>query len=175
MTLGPKVRKYVRYAEATVIIALLAWASITFRELSALRKRPVALPMYQFEASQAGDVVKTSGTWTTAGGIPGRLGTTSIECVKSATRCIESTAEVIFMDGKGVLESNMAQFDIATWTDKEIVAKSQEQRCRTRTLVLDLVNKRAHSHSSPTPGASFCEAQREGADELVAGYAARSE
>lgn len=175
MTLGPKLRKYIRYTEATVLIALLGWASITYRELSALRKHPVALPTYDFEVSGTGDVVKMHGTWTSEGGIPGSLGTTSIECVKSAMRCVESTAEVIFLSGRGLLESRMAQFDVATWTDDEIVARPYELRCRTRTLVLDLAKKRAHSRSSPNPDVSFCEAQPARSYELVAGYAARAE
>jgi len=175
MTLAPELRKYIRYAEAIVVIALLAWASITYRELSALRKHPVALPTYAFEVSEAGDLVKTHGTWTSEKGIPGRLGTTSIECVKSTMRCVESTAEIVFLSGKGLLESNMAQFGVATWTDKEIVAKPNEQRCRTRTLMLDLARKRAYSRSSPNPDVSFCEPEPASAYELVAGYSARRE
>jgi hypothetical protein len=175
MTLGPQQRKYVRYAEATVLVALLGWASITYRELSALRKHPVALPTYEFEVSDGGELVKTRGTWTSDSGIPGRLGTTSIECVKSAMRCVESTAEVVFLSGKGLLESRMAQFEIATWTNNEIAAKPYELRCTTRMLVLDLARKRAHSRSSPNPGASFCDSQPAHSYELVAGYAARKE
>lgn len=175
MTLGPKLRKYIRYAEATLIVALLGWASITYRELSALRKRPVVLPTYEFDLSGSGDVVKAHGTWTSDGGIPGSLGTTSIECMKSAMQCVESTAEVVFLSGRGLLESRMAQFDIATWTDAEIVAKPYEQRCSTRTLVLDLARKRAHSSSSPNPNVSFCEPQPARNYVLVAGYAAREE
>lgn len=175
MNLGPELRKYLRIAEATVIAALLAWASVTYYELAALRKHPVALPTYAFEVSEAGDVVKTHGTWTSERGIPGRLGTTSIECVRSTMRCAESTAEIVFLSGKGLLESNMAQFDVATWTEKEIVAKPNEQRCGTRALKLDLVKKRAYSRSSPNPDVNFCEPQPASAYELVAGYSARAE
>src|SRR5512146_1064171 len=64
MTLKPKVKKYIRYAEATVIVVLLAVALLTYRELSNLRKYPVALPKYEFEiAGNAGDTVRTRGTW----------------------------------------------------------------------------------------------------------------
>jgi hypothetical protein len=175
MTLGPELRKYIRYTEATVLVVLLGWASITYRELAALRRHPVALPSYEFEVNGAGDVVRMHGTWTSEGGIPGSLGTTSIECVKPAMRCIESTAEVVFLSGKGLLESRMAQFDIAKWTDNEIVAKPYELRCRTRTLMLDLKAKRARSRSSPKPDASFCEGQSAGSYELIAGYAPRKE
>lgn len=175
MTLGPKVRRYVRYTEAAVLIALLGWASLTYRELSALRRHPVALPTYDFEVSAAGDVVKAHGTWTSDGGIPGGLGTTSIECVKSAMRCAESTAEVVFLSGRGLLESRMAQFEVATWTDSEIVAKPYELRCSTRTLALDLARKRVHSNSSPNPNVSLCEPQPARNYVLVAGYAAREQ
>ena len=58
MTLGPQVRRYVRYAEAAIVVALLGWASLTYRELSALRRHPVALPTYNFETSASGDLVK---------------------------------------------------------------------------------------------------------------------
>ena len=175
MTLGPKVRRYIRYTEAVVLIALVGWASLTYRELSALRRHPVALPTYDFEASGSGDVVKAHGTWTSDGGIPGSLGTTSIECVKSAMRCVESTAEVVFLSGRGLLESRMAQFEVATWTDHEIVAKPYELRCTTRTLVLDLARKRAHSSSTPNPNVSFCESQPARSYDLVAGYAAHEQ
>ena len=175
MTLEPRVRKYIRYTEAVVVIALVGWASITYRELSALRRHPVALPTYDFELSAPGDVVKAHGTWTSDGGIPGGLGTTSIECVKSAMRCAESTAEVVMLSGRGLLESKMAQFDVASWTESEIVTKPYELRCITRTLVLDLAKKRAHSRSSPIPDVSFCEGQGARSYELVAGYAARGE
>jgi hypothetical protein len=175
MTLGPKVRRYVRYAEAAVVVALLGWASITYRELSALRKQPVALPTYDFEVSEGRDTVKAHGTWTSDGGIPGALGTTSIECMRSSMRCVESTAEVVFLSGRGLLESRMAQFEIATWADNEIVAKPYALRCTTRTLALDLAKKRAHSRSSPNPDVSLCEEQPARSYELVAGYAARRE
>jgi len=174
VTLEPRVRKYIRYAEAVVVIALLGWASITYRELSALRRHPVALPTYEFEVSAPGDVVKAHGTWTSDGGIPGGLGTTSIECEKSAMRCVESTAEVVMLSGRGLLESRMAQFEVATWTEGEIVSKPYELRCITRTLVLDLAKKRAHSRSQPNPNVSFCDGQAGARSfELVAGYAAR--
>jgi hypothetical protein len=175
MTLGPKLRKYIRYTEATVLVALLGWASITYRELAALRRHPVALPSYEFEVNAAGDVVKMHGTWTSEGGIPGALGTTSIECLKPTMRCIESTAEVVFLSGKGLLESRMAQFDLAKWSDNEIVAKPYELRCRTRTLMLDLRRKRAQSRSTPKTYASICETQSDGNYELFACYAARKE
>ena len=175
MTLGPKLRRYARYIEAAVLIALLGWASLTYRELSALRQHPVVLPTYEFELSGSGDVVKARGTWTSGGGIPGSLGTTTIECTKSTMRCAESSAEVVFLSGRGLLESRMAQFEIATWTDSEIVAKPYELRCNTRTLVLDLARRRAHSRSSPNPSVTFCEAHPARSYELVAGYASREQ
>jgi hypothetical protein len=176
MTLDPRLQKYVRYAEAAVIVVLLAFALITYRELSTLRKYPVVLPTYDFEVgSDGGDLVKTRGTWTSQGGVPGTLGTSSIECGKSAMRCVESTAQVVFISGRGVLESSLAQFDIDRWTDKEIVAKPYAVRCTTRTLVLDLVKKRAHSSSTPNPDVSNCEQTSARSFDLVAGYSSRAE
>jgi hypothetical protein len=177
MTLAPNLQKSIRYGEAAVIVLLLAFALLTYRELSALRKYPVALPTYDFELT--GDprapIVKTHGTWTSAGGIPGTLGTSSIECDKATMRCAESTAQVIFISGRGLLESKMAQFEIGSWSDREIVAKPEVLRCTTRTLVLDLVKKRARSGSTPNPDVNNCEPSAPRTYELVAGYTARAQ
>lgn len=176
MILGPKLKRYIRYAEATVIVVLLAVALFTYRELSNLRKYPVALPKYEFEiAGNAGDTVRTRGTWTSETGMPGTLGTSSIECGKATMRCVESTAQVVFLSGRGLLESTTTQFEVERWTDKEIVARPSSLPCRTRSLVLDLVAKRAHSISSPVAGVINCTGGETRTFDLVAGYAARVE
>jgi len=177
MTLAPKLQRSIRYAEAAVVLVLLAFALVTYRELTSLRKYPVVLPTYDFEVTgDAGaPIVKTHGTWTSEGGIPGTLGTSTIECAKSAMRCVESTAQVVFISGRGLLESKMAQFEVASWTDREIVAKPDVLRCTTRTLVLDLVKKRARSTSTPNTDVSNCEPTQAHNYELVAGYTTRAE
>ena len=167
-------QQYIRYAEVAIVLVLGIIAFITWRELNDLRKAPVALPNYEFEISagrDAGNVVQTRGTWISEKGIPDSLQTTTLECRKATMRCAESSAEVVFVEGKGVLESRLTEFEVDQWTDKEIVAKPSTNRCMTRTLSLDLVQKRAKSHVNPvTDDSGRCKPQRERSLELVAGY-----
>jgi len=164
-------QQYVRIAEIAIVVVLGIIAFITWRELSELRKAPVALPNYEFESIERGDVVQTRGTWMSDKGIPDSLQTTTLECRRTAMRCAESSAAVVFVDGKGVLESRLTEFEVDRWTDKEIVAKPYSDRCLTRTLSLDLVQKRARSHVNPvTDDSGRCRPQRERSLELVAGY-----
>lgn len=167
-------QKYIRYAEVAVVLVLGIIAFITWRELDQLRKAPVALPNYEFDistGSDAGNVVQTRGTWIAENGVPDSLQTTTLECRKATMRCAESAAAVVFVEGKGVLESRLTEFDVDHWNDKEIVAKPYSDRCMTRTLRLDLVQKRATSHVNPiTDDSNRCRPQRERSLELVAGY-----
>ena len=173
--LSSAAQHYIRYAEIAIVLVLGIIAFITWRELSELRKAPVALPNYEFEisgGSDAGNVVQTRGTWISEKGIPDSLQTITIECRRQAMRCAESAAEVVFVEGKGVLESRLTDFEVDHWNDKEIVAKPYSDRCMKRTLSLDLVQKRAKSHVNPvTDDSARCRrAQRERSLELVAGY-----
>ena len=167
-------QQYIRYAEVGVVLVLGIIAFITWHELNELRKAPVALPNYEFEISRgadAGNVVQTRGTWISDKGIPDSLQTTTLECRKQTMRCAESSAAVVFVEGRGVLESRLTEFDVDRWNDKEIVAKPYSDRCMTRTLSLDLVARRARSHVNPvTDDSGRCRPQRERSLELVAGY-----
>ena len=181
MVLNPTLRKYskpIRYAEIAIVTILAAFAFSTYRELTVLRKFPVALPTYEFDIAgppDPGSVVQTRGTWIAESGMPEPLQTTTIECRNSTMRCVESTAEVIFVSGKGLLDASLTQFEVDRWSDKEIVAKPRADRCATRTLVLDLVDKRARSRVSPNPGESQCKEGRDRNLELVAGYKVRAD
>ena len=176
MLLSSRQLKAIRYAEMGIVVVLLFFALLTYRELSALRKFPVVLPTYQFESTGGADpagFVVTRGTWTADSGKPEPLATITIECRYASMQCIESAATVVFMDGKGLLEAKSTQFDVDHWNDKEIVAKPLNDRCFSRTLRLELAEKRALSHISPNTGETNCRVERDRNLELVAGYRMR--
>ncbi|HUL96334.1 MAG TPA: hypothetical protein VLT89_10000 [Usitatibacter sp.] len=173
MKLDFRTQKWIRYGEIAIVVILLAFALLTYRELDALRKHPVALPMYEFDVSGGADpsgTVTTRGTWIAEGGIPEPIQTTTIQCRYATMHCVESTAAVVMVSGKGLLEATSTQFDIERWDDKQISAKPLAQRCLTRTLVLQLNEKRARSHITPNPDAQNCKEERDRNLELVTGY-----
>jgi hypothetical protein len=171
-----KATRWIRYGEAVAVLGLGAVAFITYAELRDLRKAPVALPNYEFEMSRDGDLVQTRGTWISEKGLPESLQTTTIECRKATMRCAESAAAVVFIEGKGVLESRITDFEIERWDKREIAAKPAADRCMTRTLSLDLVEKHAHSHVTPTRDRDArCKDAPERTLELVAGYKLREQ
>ena len=173
----PILTSYVRLAEIVVVVILAIFAALTYRELSALRKIPVSLPNYEFEiaaGSEPGGLVQTRGTWISAGGIPEPLQTTTIECRKATMRCVQSAAVIQFIDEKGLLESTQTEFEVARWSDKEIVTKPVSGSCATQTLTLDLVEKRARSEVNAKPDSSRCQEVRNRTLELVAGYRSRN-
>src|SRR5688572_32927428 len=94
--------RVVRMAEIAIVVVLGAFAALTYRELSSLRKAPVSLPSYQFEVTDAdgGKALNTRGTWITERGAPEELRTTTIECRKARMECIESDAKVVFEIGR---------------------------------------------------------------------------
>jgi hypothetical protein len=169
--LSPAVHRYVRYVESDAVGGLLIFGLLTYYELSQLRKVPVALPNYEFELVPGSDpIVRTRGTWISGTGIPGPVQTTTIECRKFTLRCTESSAAIVFLEGKGLLESKLTEFEIDRWTDKQIVAKPVVERCIVRTLSIDLVEKRALSRLSSNPEDTRCEQMPDRSYELVAGY-----
>lgn len=171
-----KAAKWIRYGEALAVLGLGAVAFITYAELKDLRKAPVALPNYEFEVSRDGEVVQTRGTWISEKGVPDSLQTTTIECRKGSMRCAESAAAVVFVDGKGVLESRLTEFEIERWDNREIAAKPVTDRCMTRTLSLGLVERHAHSHVTPLKDPDTrCKDAPERTLELVAGYKFREQ
>ena len=168
--------KYVRYAEVLVVVVLLIFAVVTYQELAALRKAPVILPSYLFEISsegESGSLVQTRGTWVAESGPREPLQTTTIECRKSRMECVESVAAIVFVSGKGILESTQTVFAVAHWNDAEIATRPVSGPCSNRALMLDLVNKRARSRVSASEEKGRCKELPERTLELVAGFSAR--
>ena len=168
--------RIIRYAEILTVTVLAIFALFTYGELRALRKQPVALPQYEFEAAedpQKGSVVRSRGTWIAELGPPEPLQTTTIECRKSSMQCLESAATIVFVGDRGLLESGQTVFDLERWTDAEIVSKPTPVRCATRTLVIDLANKRTRSRVSAVEEKGACKARPEGTLDLVTGYRIR--
>ena len=168
--------KVIRYVEVLAIGVLAVFALLTYRELAALRKLPVALPHYEFDAAddpQKGSVVRSRGTWIAELGPPEPLQTTTIECRKATMQCLESAATVVFVGERGVLESVQTVFDVEKWTDGEIVSKPTLIKCANRTLILDLTHKRARSRVSSVEERGSCKGRSEGTLDLVTGFKVR--
>ena len=171
-------RRYIRGAEIIAVTALSVAAFFTYRELESVRKAPVFLPNYEFEASEDsenGSIVRTRGTWVADKGPPEPLQTTTIECRKNRKECAEAAAIVVFVSGKGMLESNQTVFPIDRWTDKEIVTQATTGPCTTRTLTLDLAEKRATTRATAGETNARCTQTPARTLELVAGYRVRAE
>lgn len=168
----------VRVAEIATIVVLTVILIITYRELSALRKVPVALPNYQFEFLVTGDKVdgvQTRGTWIAQSGPPEPLQTTTIECRKSSMQCVESSAIIVFVGDRGVLESAQTIFEVERWNDREIITKAVRGPCSDRTLVLNLIEKLAAVRTSASQEKGKCAEIPPRTLELVAGYKVRAE
>ena len=169
--------RVVRIVEIGAVVVLGGFAALTYRELSELRKFPVSLPSYQFEVTGENDasrVVQTRGTWINQKGAPEQLLTTSIECRKARMECIESAAQVVFVSGQGLLESNQSAYEVATWTDAAIVTRPLQGTCGTRQLLLDLKDKRAQSKVGASEEKGICREMPARTLELVTGYKVRS-
>jgi hypothetical protein len=168
--------RVVRIAEVGVLVVLGAFAALTYRELSVLRKAPVNLPSYQFEVSGESDsnrTVNTRGTWITDRGTPEELRTTTIECRKVRMECIESDAKVVFVSGQGVLESSQMAYEVILWTEDSIVTKPAQGRCSTRQLLLDLRLKKAMTKVGASQEKGPCRDTPPRTLELVTGYRLR--
>ena len=169
--------RLVRIGEAGIIVILGGFAFLTYRELTGLRKLPVSLPSYQFEATGTTDAdrtVSTRGTWITDKGVPERLLTTTIECRKARMECIESEARVVFVSGQGLLESEQTGYQVERWTDAEIVTKSTPGKCSARQLILDLKEQRATTRVSASEEKGACRELPARTLELVTGYKVRA-
>jgi len=143
----PRLRRVIRYIEIIVVVSLLGYGALMYRELRALRASPVVLPAYWFNVvSNAGQIqsVQARGSWSSKVASPDVMHTTAIECFKARMQCMESSAVVAVNDGR-YLESIQTIFDVDTWTDTEIRTKADVQPCSSRTLVLDIANKLAKS------------------------------
>ena len=167
----------VRIVEVVVVGVLGVFAWLTWRELGQLRRFPVSLPSYEFELSdddESGRVVKTRGTWITERGVPEQLLTIAIECRKAKMECIESAAKVVFVSGRGLLESQQTLFEVDRWNDAEVVTRPSQGPCATRQLVLNLKEKRATTRISPSAEKGLCKELPARTLELVTGYKVRA-
>ncbi len=168
--------RYIRIAEILTIVVLAIFAGLTWRELNALRKAPVALPSYQFEDSGGSDdtrTILTRGTWVPESGPPEPLVTTTIECRKARMECVESAASVAFVGGKGLLESQHTQFTVERWSDTEVLTKSTAGPCFSRQLRFDLKEKRASSRVTSSEARGLCRDLPARTLELVTGFRVR--
>lgn len=168
--------RYVRIGEAITIVVLAIFAGLTYRELSALRKAPVALPNYQFEDSGGTDdtrFILTRGTWVAENGPLEPLVTTTIECRKARMECVESAASVVFVGDRGLLESQHTQFAVERWNDSEVITKSTPGPCFSRQLAFDLKEKRASSRVTASQSRGRCRDLPARTLELVTGYRVR--
>ena len=173
----PRLRNAIRVAEIIFIAILASNALITYRELQMLRRVPVALPSYQFEVTGDADTaaVDTRGTWIAEKGPSAPLQTTTIECRKNGMKCQESAAVLVFVSDAAVMQSSHTTFEVDHWDDKEIVTRPARGVCEDRTLILNLVEKRASSRWSPSLAEGKCTEAPERVFELVAGYKVRSD
>jgi len=168
--------RFVRIAEVGILLVLGGFALVTWIELDSLRKSPVVLPNYQFEALNTSDgvaTVTTKGTWIAQDGPPEPLLTTTIECRKDRMECVESAALVVFVSGKGLLESEQTVFPVERWSAQELVTKVVPGRCASRQLVLDLNEKRARSRVSASEDKGICKERAARTLDLVTGYRVR--
>lgn len=167
--------KAVRIAEIAAVVVLAAFAALTYRELSSLRKAPVSLPSYQFEMKDedGGRALSTRGTWITERGAPEELRTTTIECRKVRMECMESDAKVVFVSGQGLLESTQTAYEVAVWSEDSVVTKPVQGKCATRQLLLDVRNRKAMSKVGASEEKGVCREQAARTLELVTGYKLR--
>lgn len=168
--------RYIRIAEIITIVLLAIFAALTYHELNSLRKAPVALPSYQFEDSGGPDdtrFILTRGTWVPESGRPEPMVTTTIECRKARMECVESAASVVFVGGKGLLESQHTQFPVERWSDTEVLTKSTAGPCFSRQLRFDLKEKRTSSRASASEARGLCRDLPARTLELVTGYRVR--
>ena len=175
----PGLRRFIRYIEIIVVLSLLGFSAIIYRELRTLRASPVVLPAYWFNVvSNAGKVqnVQARGSWSSKVASPDVMHTTAIECFKARMQCMESSAVVAVTDGR-YLESVQTIFDIDTWTDAEIRTKADVQPCSSRTLTLDIANRQAKSVVANKAGGASCNgnAGEEQTFSLVAGFLVNAE
>lgn len=168
--------RYIRIGEVTAVVVLGVFAALTYRELNALRKAPVALPNYQFEDSGGSDdtrFILTRGTWVPESGPPEPLVTTTIECRKARMECVESAASVSFVDQKGLLEAQHTQFTVERWSETEVLTKSTAGPCFSRQLRFDLKERRASSRVTASEPRGICKDLPARNLELVTGYRVR--
>ena len=171
--------RYIRYAEIAVVGVLSIFAFLTWQELSALRKAPVVLPTYVFEVTthpEQGPTIVSRGTWIASGGRATEpMQTVTIECRKTRMECVESAAQVVFVSGRGLLESKQTTFEVAKWSDTEVVTKPSVDRCASRVLAMDLKEQKTLNRVSESAEKGICKDIPAHTLELVAGYRAKEQ
>jgi hypothetical protein len=176
--MGRGLTTFIRLFEVVTVVGLgfVAWS--TYGELQEARRTPVFLPKYEFfienEAGK-GPIVTARGTWIPESGPPEPLQTTTIECRRVRSDCVESSAIIEPIAGRGMLEASQTTFIIDRWTEREIHTQPAAGPCGSRVLVLNLEEKRASAKSTARPGNSRCPAAPERSLELVSGYRVREE
>jgi hypothetical protein len=160
---GFPIDKVIRFAYVAVVAGLAVFALLTYQELQRQRGAPVILPRYTFyivDNPERASVVHAIGTWYVTGGPAhaAALQTTTIECTKTRLQCVESTA-VVSVNEKDLLDSITTVFDVARWTDEEIVTKPEKGKCTTRIITIDLVNRLASSAITAIADAEKCNEQ----------------
>jgi hypothetical protein len=176
--MGRGLATFVRIGEVVTVavLGLIAWS--TYRELQETRKTPVFLPKYEFLSENEpgrGPIVTARGTWIPESGPPEPLQTTTIECRRVRSDCVESSAIIEPIAGRGMLEATQTTFIIDRWSDREIHTQPALGPCGSRVLVLNLEEKRATAKSSARSGNSRCPAAPARSLELVSGYKVREE
>ena len=170
--------RYIRFAEIAIVGVLSIFAFLTWQELSALRKAPVALPSYVFEPTsdpEHGAMIVSRGTWIATTGRAEPMQTVTIECRKARMECVESAAAVVFIGERGLLESKQTIFEVEKWSDAEVVTKPSVDRCGSRVLVLDIASRKALNRVSASQEKGLCKDLPERTLELVAGFRAKGE
>lgn len=175
----PGLRRVIRYVEIIVVLSLLGYGAVLYRELRVLRASPVVLPAFWFNVvTNAGQIqsVQARGSWSSKVASPDIMHTTTIECFKTRMQCMEASAVVAVKDGR-YMESIQTMFDIDSWTDAEIRTKADVLPCSSRTLALDIANKRAKSVVTNSAGNASCKgtAGEEQTLNLVAGFQVNAE
>jgi len=155
--------KAIRFAYVSLVAILATFALLTYQELQRQRSIPVILPHYAFyiiDNPEKASVVQAMGTWYVTDGpaAADNLQTTTIECRKARLECVESTAAVALNENR-LLDSTPAVFEVARWTDEEVVTTPENGKCTTRYISLDLVNRLARSVIVAIPGAEPCKEQ----------------
>lgn len=118
---------------------------------------PVGLGLRAMVIKTGEDLVTAEGTWTRSGLTEGSsmgypLQTSRIECNKEEGRCTEARASV----AGNVLESDLVEYDIASWTTASIVFR-YDAPCATEVYTIDLNTEAVSGAGHPiNQDGAFC-------------------
>lgn len=158
--LKPVVRQMIRLGYLLLLIALAGYAAIIYRQLQALRQRPVALPNYAFyvvDHPEKASVIQVVGSWIVDAGTPAQkaVQTTSLECRKIKLNCIESTAVVTLEEG-GYLETTPLIHEIEQWNETELVTRPSRAACTERVVRIDIAMRKTTMTATRVASAKAC-------------------